>query len=130
MDGSKSTSTFFAKKTYIPLNLVIDAMDEKRSSGVPIICILDCCRIDIGDSRWPRGGSAKNEKALSNVCIMYATAHGHAAKDGEEGGNGVFTERLLKYMDKPMTLMEIYTAIAKDFKKDEQVRIIAILQTE
>src|SRR5690349_2287213 len=112
MDGSNSTSTFFAEKTYIPLNLVIDAMEEKRSRGVPIICILDCCRIDIGDSGWPRGDFAKNWKALSGVCIMYATAHAHVAKDGEEGGNGVFTERLLRYMDKPMTLMEISTVIA------------------
>src|SRR5690349_15396012 len=103
MDGSKSTNSFFAKGTYISLNLVIDAIEEKRSRGVPIICILDCCRIDIGDSGWPRGDSATNWKALSNVCIMYATAHGHAAEDGEEGRNGVFTERLLNYMNKPMT---------------------------
>src|SRR4051812_6755925 len=105
-------------------------MAEKRSTDVHIICILDCCRTDIGDNQWPRGDSAKKGKALSNVCIMYATANGHVAKDGKEGTNGVFTEKLLKYMDTRLTLMEISIAIAKDLKETEQVCPMLLLQTE
>src|SRR4051794_15180875 len=112
MDGSKSTHISIVKKTYISLNLVINIIAEKRSRGVPIICILDCCRINIGDKRWPRGDHAENDGAISNVCIMYATANGrvakdgHVTRDGKKSTNGVFTERLLRYMDSPMTLNE------------------------
>src|SRR5436305_13019586 len=133
MDGSKSKLTRIAKKTFISLNLVIDIIGEKRSRNVPIICILDCCRVDVGDNRWPRGDPAKNEEALSNVCIMYATANGHVTKDGHVGKdgkkntNGVFTERLLKYMDSPLMLNEISIAIANELKNDEQVYITSIL---
>jgi phospholipid N-methyltransferase len=58
---------------------------------------------------------------------MYATANGHIAKDGKKG-NGVFTERLLKYMDTDLTIMEISIAIAKDLKENEQVCLIPIYQ--
>jgi len=51
---------------------------------------------------------------------MYATANGHIAEDGNESTNGVFTERLLKYMDTSLTLMEISIAIAKDLKEEDQ----------
>src|SRR4051812_46142761 len=119
-----------AKISYISLNWVIDTIAEKRSKGVHIICILDCCRTDIGDNQWPRGDSAKKGKALSNVCIMYATANGHVAKDGKEGRNGVFTERLLKYMDTDLTLTDISFAIAKDLNESEQVCPVLILQIE
>src|SRR4051812_30897730 len=105
-------------------------MAEKRSTDVHIICILDCCRTDIGDNQWPRGDSSKNWKALSNVCIMYATANGHVAKDGNHGANGLFTEHLLKYMETHMTLADILIAIAKDLKDEEQVCEILILRTE
>src|SRR3954465_7405817 len=111
MDGSKSTITSIAERTYISLNLISNTIAEKRSKGVPIICILDCCRTDLGDNRWPRGDSIKSWKALSNVCIMYATANGHISIDGNEGTNGVFTKRLLNYMDTDLTLMEISIAI-------------------
>src|SRR4051812_13493936 len=119
-----------AKISYISLNWVIDTIAEKRSKDVQIICILDCCRTDIGDNQWPRGDSAKNGKAVSNLCIMYATANGHEAKDGKGGTNSVFTENLLKYMDTHMTLMEISIAIAKDLKEPEQVCPTLILQIE
>jgi hypothetical protein len=97
---------------------------------VPIICILDCCRTNIGDNEWPRGDSAKNGKALSNLCIMYATANGHAAEDGKKGTNGLFTERLLNYMDTRLTLVEISYAIAKDLNETEQVCTMLILQID
>ena len=103
-------------------------MAEKRSKGVPIICILDCCRTDIGDNQWPRGDSSIKWNALSNVCIMYATANGHVAKDGKDGRNGVFTERLMKYMGTDRTLTEIMFAITKDLKEAEQVFSMPILQ--
>ena len=67
------------------------------------------------------------------MCIMYATANGHVAKDrlvGKDGNksmNGVFTERLLRYMDSDLTLNDISIAIAKDLKEDEQVHITSIL---
>jgi hypothetical protein len=133
MNGSSSTRTALAKATYISLNLVIDTLEEKRLKSTPIICILDCCRVDIGDNRWPRGDPAKNEGALSNVCIMYATANGHVARDGniandgQKSTNGVFTKQLLKYMDSDLTLNDISIAIAKDLKEDEQVHITSIL---
>src|SRR4051794_13406797 len=89
MNGSSSKNTFIAERTYISLNLVINIISEKRPKGVPIICILDCCRINIGDNIWPRGDPAKNKGALSNVCIMYATANGHVAKDGRVAKDGI-----------------------------------------
>ena len=113
--------------TYRVVQWATGLLGKEAIKGVPIICILDCCRTNIGDNRWPHGDPAKNDGALSNVCIMYATANGHVAKDGNNSTNGVFTERLLRYMDSHLTLIEVSIAIANDLKEDEQVYITSIL---
>ena len=63
----------------------------------------------------------------SNIFIMYATSKKSVASDGEEGGNGAFTRRLLEYMDTDMTIDEISRATVNDLQKDlngAQVRTI------
>ena len=85
---------------------------------MPIICIVDCCRTDVGDSDATRSDPVKSKKRLNNVFIMYSTANTHTADEGKEHRNGAFTECLLKYMDTEMTIDEISKAIVKDLRKE------------
>ena len=92
---------------------------DARPKDAPIICILDCCRIEAeGDMKSARSDLVKGGETQSNVFIMYATSKKSVASEGEEGGNGAFTRRLLEYMDAEMTIDEISRAIVKDLRKD------------
>src|SRR4051794_32377251 len=99
-------------------------MAKQRPRGVPIIIIVDCCRTKVANDQPVHGDPIKTATAQSNVFIMYATPNGHAAKDGKNGKNGIFTERLLEHLDADMTIVEISNRIAKDLE-GKQVRAVS-----
>lgn len=118
IDGRSLTDPSIAERTYISLDWLIKTIAERRPNNVPIIFIVDCCRIEVGKDGLACGDPIKTTVTQSNVYIMYATANGRVAMDGKECGNGAFTERLLKYMDSNMTVMEIASAIVSEFEKE------------
>lgn len=77
----------------------------KKASNRLNIIILDACRND-PFSRGSGGGLAPIY--ARGTYIAYATEAGKAAKDGK-GKHGVFTKHLIKYMDQPLTIDEVFT---------------------
>lgn len=86
----------------------------KQASNRLNIIILDACRND-PFSRGSGGGLAPIY--ARGTYIAYATEAGKAAKDGK-GKHGVFTKHLIKYMDEPITIDEVFkktrTAVYND----------------
>ncbi len=86
----------------------------KKASNRLNIIILDACRND-PFSRGTGGGLAPIY--ARGTYIAYATEAGKAAKDGK-GKHGVFTKHLIKYMDEPITIDEVFkktrTAVYND----------------
>jgi uncharacterized protein (TIGR02145 family) len=85
----------------LPLSKALDAM---QTAGNRLnIVMLDACRND-PFSRTSGGGLAKS--TARGTFIAYATSPGDVASDGS-GKNGVFTENILKYIDKPGIPIEL-----------------------
>jgi hypothetical protein len=116
IDGHSPEGPLIANKSYIQLDWLIDLIAKKRPRDVPIIIIVDCCRTEIANDQSVPGDLIKTTATQSNVFIMYATPYGRIAKDGKNGRNGIFTERLLEYLDDDMTIVQISNRIAKDLK--------------
>lgn len=72
------------------------------------IVILDACR-DNPYKSWVRGGEAgyKAMTCSSGTIIAFATSEGATAADGD-GGNGLFTEELVKQMVIPQTIESVF----------------------
>ena len=73
------------------------------------VMILDACRNNPFRS-WMRGGS-RGFKVVSNqaagTLIAFATREGETASDGT-GNNGLFTEKLVKQMNKAQNITEVF----------------------
>jgi len=86
---------------------VLRAMDEARNS-VNII-ILDACR----DNPLPKGRSLArglvSMQAPRGTFVGYAAAPGQTARDGDPGGNGIFTGTLVEQLAVPgLPLEEVF----------------------
>jgi hypothetical protein len=79
----------------LSLNKTLDVMQNAGNRFNMVF--LDACRND-PFSRSSGGGLAKS--TARGTFIAYATSPGDVASDGN-GRNGVFTENILKYIDKP-----------------------------
>jgi uncharacterized protein (TIGR02145 family) len=91
----------------LPLSKALDAM---QTAGNRLnIVMLDACRND-PFSRSGGGGLAKS--TARGTFIAYATSPGDVASDGK-GRNGVFTENILKHIDKPGLKIEEFFKIVK-----------------
>ena len=103
----------------IPSDADIADRDDVDGESVPIayltkklkkagnrlnIIILDACRND-PFSRGASGGLAPI--SARGTYIAYATEAGKVAKDGV-GEHGVFTKNLIKYMEEPITIDEVF----------------------
>lgn len=71
------------------------------------------------DGSNPKGGPRRGnletkEGGPFNFFIMYATADGHAALDGDEDGNGTFTKLLLTHMEMDGNIEDVSKAILND----------------
>ncbi len=90
----------------VGLTRLLQALD-KAGAGARIV-IVDACRDNPFADQWPKddaapaGGLVQPPSAsLKNVYIAFATAPGSVADDNSEGKNGLFTQELLKRIDKP-----------------------------
>ncbi len=118
----------------IPNDADISDKDDVDGESVPIayltkklkkagnrlnIIILDACRND-PFSRGVTGGLAPIH--ARGTFIAYATEAGKVAKDGK-GKHGVFTKHLIKYMNEPISLDEVFkktrTAVYNDTDGDQ-----------
>ena len=87
----------------IALNYVTKKM--KNSHNRFNIIILDACRND-PFSRSGGGGLAPLRNARG-IFVAYATEAGGVAMDGADT-NGVFTKHLIKYMDEPLSIEQVF----------------------
>lgn len=81
---------------------------EDSKAGVKLL-FLDACRDNpfARSFRSASGGDlGKVGSAPSGTLIHYATRPGSVAADGKKGGNGLYTEHLLKWMDTPNVSVE------------------------
>jgi len=82
------------------------------------IVILDACR-DNPFRSWQRGGNRgfKAIPAPSGTIIAFATREGETASDGT-GSNGLFTEQLVKQMQKPQSIEQVFKNTRVDVLKE------------
>ena len=129
VEGTSEGDPDIVAESFVKMKKVIKLLSASRTRDeVPIIFILDCCRLEIGlaGSRSAVGtqGSAEikvlnNLGSAANICIMYSTARGYMASDGGKGSeNGAYTEYLLKHMGKVSTISELSTNVRRDLFKD------------
>lgn len=87
------------------------------------IIIMDACR-----NNPFRGFSRSADQGLSQIYppkgsyLVYATSPGSVASDGE-GRNGLFTSKLLKYMQEPdLNLEQMFKLVAREVQQDSDDR--------
>jgi uncharacterized protein (TIGR02145 family) len=104
---AKMESEVMAQFEAFNINFINNAFTENAKNMN--IMILDACRNDPFRS-WMRGGT-RGFKAVSNqaagTIIAYATREGETASDGS-GNNGLFTEKLVKQMNNPQNITEVF----------------------
>ncbi|MFN8256326.1 MAG: caspase family protein [Bacteroidales bacterium] len=99
----------------ISVNEVVSKFEEYPQNTN--IVILDACRNNPFRS-WARGG-ASGFKAMnpgSGTIIAFATSEGATASDGE-GNNGLFTEKLVKHISKPIPIETVFKNTRVDVQK-------------
>ncbi|MFN8256325.1 MAG: caspase family protein [Bacteroidales bacterium] len=99
----------------ISVNEVVSKFEEYPQNTN--IVILDACRNNPFRS-WARSG-ARGFKAMnpgSGTIIAFATSEGATASDGE-GSNGLFTEKLVKHLSKPIPIETVFKNTRVDVQK-------------
>ncbi len=101
------------------INFINRAFQENQSHLN--VMILDACRNNPFRS-WMRGGSrgfqaVKNQAA--GTIIAFATREGETASDGS-GNNGLFTEKLVKQMNKAQNITEVFQNTRVDVLKESE----------
>jgi len=82
------------------------------------IVILDACRND-PFSRGAGGGLAPLQNARG-MFVSFATEAGSVAQDGA-GKNGVFTQALIKYIDEPIPIEQMFKKVRQEvFRKTDE----------
>jgi formylglycine-generating enzyme required for sulfatase activity len=102
-----------------PLNRLLLALEESAGNKLNVV-VLDACRDN--PFRGRAGGSRSLSRGLSTVehppqdlFIMFSTAPGTVAADGERGKrNSPFAEAFLKYMDSPAILPVTASLISRE----------------
>jgi uncharacterized caspase-like protein len=82
------------------------------------IVILDACR-NHPFSRKTRGFNGAHRgltavKAPTGTFIAYATEPGNVAYDGDKSRNSPYTKALLKYIDKKLSIEQLFKEVRKD----------------
>lgn len=104
-------------RTCMPVQRIIVSNMERSNSRMNIV-ILDACRNNPFPSayRSAEAGLAEIKRAKGSF-IAYATAPGYTASDGE-GRNGLYTQELLKAMQKPgQTIEQVFKDVRKNVLK-------------
>jgi uncharacterized caspase-like protein len=76
------------------------------------IVVLDACRNDPFSRSMGTGGLAKSEPI--GMFVSYSTGAGSVSSDGRVGGNGLFTESLIKYMGQELDLRDVFQKTRED----------------
>jgi len=96
-----------------------NVLTAMKNADVPVnIVILDACRDNPLKKRTrsaSRGLQAPEvPSGLRGTTILFSAAPGEVAQDGPQGGNGVFTGKLLAELKRPgQTLEEVFKATAR-----------------
>ncbi len=96
-----------------------EVLRSMKNADVPVnIVILDACRDNPLKKRTrsaSRGLQAPEvPSGLRGTTILFSAAPGEVAQDGPQGGNGVFTGKLLAELKRPgQTLEEVFKATAR-----------------
>ena len=96
-----------------------EVLRSMKNADVPVnIVILDACRDNPLKKRTrsaSRGLQAPEvPSGLRGTTILFSAAPGEVAQDGPQGGNGVFTGKLLGELKRPgQTLEEVFKATAR-----------------
>jgi len=101
-----------------PLN---ELMDRMRESSTNNIIILDACRDNPFLSRLSRSASRGLAKVVTpaTTSILYSTDPGNTASDGAGGTNGVFTSRLIEFIQKDgLELVDVMREVAINVARD------------
>ena len=94
----------------IALNKITKRM---QNSGNRLnIVVLDACRNDPFSRAVGAGGLAKVEPI--GMFVSFATGAGSVASDGKAGGNGLFTQSLIKYMKQGLDLRDVFQKTRKE----------------
>lgn len=96
----------------VRMDYVIDNLSHSENLN---ILILDACRTNTfpSFSRDIAGGLANVEPPKGSI-ILFATQPGKTASDGT-GRNGLFTSKLLKYMDEPrLNILDVLKKVKQD----------------
>lgn len=88
------------------------------------IIVLDACR----DNPFPEKASGKGLAQLDappGTYLAFATAPGNVAEDGDEAsGNGLFTKYLLKELQKPARIEDVFKRVRLQVRKKSEGRQI------
>lgn len=110
-------------KQTIDIENVIDTF--KRSATRMNIIVLDACRDN------PFAGKASSGKGLAQLdappgtYLAFATSPGNVAEDGDEtSGNGLFTQFLLKELQKPARIEDVFKRVRLQVRQKSQGRQI------
>ncbi len=103
----------------VPVHEIQEALGTARIS----VIVLDACRNNpFGTARGGSGGLAPVE--ARGTLVAYATAAGRTASDNTGGGNGLFTQELVRVMEEPnLPLREIFFRVRQrvfDASRGEQ----------
>jgi len=105
----------------IPIDAKIDEKSDTQDEAIALrkitkrmqnaknrlnIVVLDACRNDPFSRSVGTGGLAKTEPI--GLFVSYSTGAGSVASDGKSGGNGLFTESLIRNMQKELDLQEVF----------------------
>ena len=101
----------FSQSKAFSLNTALDAFSSK--SLLADVMIVDACR---SFSTGVAGGLATTEAGL-NTYVAFAAKPGQSAQDGRPGGNGIFTEAILKHIDTPDDIDSIFRSVRDDVSK-------------
>jgi len=129
IDACETSSNLAFREALLSVDTVIRIiLGLRNNKKVPIIVILDCCRLKSNDD----GNSFKGSVDLgqeTNIAILYSTAEGHVAVDGSNNSNSPYTKLLLENLVKGWTISEINSAIVKGFENSgrKQVSICGFL---
>jgi hypothetical protein len=99
----------------IAVDFVVDEFERYPDNAN--IVILDACRNNPYAS-WARGGEAgfKQITFTSGTVIAFATSEGATAADGK-GANGLYTEELVKQMNIPQSLHNVFLNTRNQVRK-------------
>jgi uncharacterized caspase-like protein len=121
IDAKLEAAADVAKQT-IDIGNVIDVL---RKSGTRMnIIVLDACR----DNPFAEKASGKGLAQLDappGTYLAFATSPGNVAEDGDESaGNGLFTQYLLKELQRPAKIEEVFKRVRLQVRQKSQGRQI------